>query len=76
MIIGGVPVGGTFGRTDGGSGAIGGVFGRTEGGRAGPGGSMRFEDPVTGMQVVPTDVASAVRQARTGGRFGVCVLLS
>lgn len=55
----------------GGVGGVGGVFG---GPTPGPGGdATQFADPVTGrpMQVIPTDVASAVRQARTGGRFGV-----
>ena len=51
---------------------VGGVFGgATEGG--GP-----FVDPTTGqtLQVVSSDVASTVRQARTGGRFGAVRLFS
>lgn len=50
---------------------VGGVFGGpTAGGMAGD--TTQFADPVTGrpMQVIPSDVATAVRQARTGGRFG------
>ncbi|KAH3801148.1 hypothetical protein DPMN_154794 [Dreissena polymorpha] len=50
-------------------GGVGGVFGQA----GGPGGAdAQFADPVTGrpMQVIPTGVATAVRQARTGGPFG------
>ena len=53
-----------------GGGGVGGIFGGPTPG--GGGDATQFADPVTGrpMQVIPTDVASAVRQARTGGRFG------